>query len=91
MDSLKDLRKKLDVLDKELVALILERYEISARIGETKREIGMDYYDPAREREILEKIAGMVDDDLVEVFERIFTAIFDGSKHIQVTRKGEGK
>ena len=89
MDDLQILRQQLDSIDRKLVDLILGRYEIAARIGIIKRDIGMEYYDPAREREILEKITGMVDDDLVEVFERIFTAIFDGSKHIQMARKGE--
>jgi chorismate mutase len=81
--DLLEFRNELDVIDNELVQLLLKRFEISSKVGELKRRVGNDYFDPLREREILNRITNKVDDNLVEIFENIFYTILDGSKYVQ--------
>ena len=55
MKSLEDLRARLDVLDRQLLALVAERQAISAEIAEVKRATGQSTRDFRREREVLLK------------------------------------
>jgi chorismate mutase/prephenate dehydrogenase len=53
MDSLEDLRARLDVLDRHLLELVAERQSLSTRIAEVKRATGQSTRDFRREREVL--------------------------------------
>jgi chorismate mutase / prephenate dehydrogenase len=53
MQSLQDLRARLDVIDRELMERVAERQAISSRIAEVKRATGQTTRDFAREREVL--------------------------------------
>jgi chorismate mutase/prephenate dehydrogenase len=55
MKSLEQLRARLDVLDRELLALVAERQSISSQIAEVKRSTGQSTRDFARERDVLLK------------------------------------
>ncbi|MCB1069884.1 MAG: chorismate mutase [Verrucomicrobia bacterium] len=59
MTSLDALRRQIDALDAELVALLNRRAAIAKAIGEVKREKGCDLYVPSREREVLDKVCGL--------------------------------
>ena len=49
----------VDVLDQEIVSLLNQRVEQAREIGRIKHINGADYYDPAREAEIMFRIAGL--------------------------------
>lgn len=52
--TLEQLRQQMDSLDAEIIDLIARRMELSARIGEVKKECNMTAYQPERWREIVE-------------------------------------
>ncbi|NUP99782.1 MAG: chorismate mutase, partial [Armatimonadetes bacterium] len=56
--SLPDLRRQLDSIDDEIICLLQRRAEIASAVGRHKREQGLPFYQPERERQILERIAG---------------------------------
>ena len=58
MADLSDLRERIDRIDRELVRLLAERAEVAAAIGARKRESGEAALDAARERDLLERLAG---------------------------------
>lgn len=55
MQSLEDLRARLDVLDRQLLELVAERQAISTQIASVKRATGQSTRDFGREREVLLK------------------------------------
>ena len=48
------LRREIDNVDKELIALFTKRMDICAKIGDYKKENGLPVYDKARENRALE-------------------------------------
>jgi chorismate mutase / prephenate dehydratase len=55
--DLADFRRRIDEIDERLHDLIIERAAIVARIAASKAETGVSYYQPAREAEILRRLA----------------------------------
>ena len=55
--NLDDLRKRIDVMDADLVRLLNERTEIALEIGKLKRSRGEEVYVPAREKEVLDRVS----------------------------------
>lgn len=56
-DSLDDLRARIDELDAKLVDLLAERFRITERVGEYKKQYDLPPFDGSREREIAERRA----------------------------------
>ena len=52
-------RELIDKIDANIVDLINQRLKIAHEIGKIKQESGADFYDPAREAEVFEKLAGL--------------------------------
>lgn len=57
--DLDQLRAEIDRCDRELVRLLNERTRSVLEIGHIKKENGGQIYVPAREKEVLEKVAGL--------------------------------
>ena len=79
-----DWRRKIDEIDRKLVALLSERAQAAHEIGKLKRNVGMPIYEPDRERLVFEnaRIANkgpLPDRDLQRIYERIM----DVMRHIQ--------
>lgn len=55
--ELNTLRSELDVVNKELLALINKRGELVQQIGKIKSDQGMKKYDPVRERHMLDLVS----------------------------------
>ena len=51
------LRAKIDRIDRDLVALMNERAKLAHQIGKIKDANGQQCYDPAREEEVLARVA----------------------------------
>lgn len=78
--ELRQLRARIDALDKQIVALLNERADLALEVGRTKADLGRRAVrDAAREREILVRIA-MANDgpmpqaDLLALYRRLFAA-----------------
>ena len=81
--NLKDYRTKIDGIDKQLVELFRQRLEVCKEIGEYKAQNGMPLSDPAREREKLYEVSGLVEEDLQRYTSQLYSTIFDLSKAYQ--------
>ena len=54
--DIEDWRKKIDELDRTLVALISERARAAVEIGKLKRNTSMPIYEPDRERIVFQNV-----------------------------------
>ena len=74
--DIEDWRKKIDELDRKLVALLSERARAAVEIGKLKRNTSMPIYEPDRERIVFENVqranpGPLPGRDLVRIYERI--------------------
>ena len=81
--DLKELRKNIDEIDRELVDLFVRRMSISAEVAEYKREVGMPVLDPARERALLERVSDMSGDEFERYTRTLYSTILDLSRSYQ--------
>lgn len=83
--SLEKYRESIDAIDTHLLALINRRAELSKEIGRVKIAAGLPIADISREEQVLRTVQrdnpGDIDDKGVE---RIFRAILDESKRLQL-------
>ena len=56
MDTISELRNKINIINDELVSLIIQRNNISREIGKEKTKIGLPIYDRSREQDIYTKL-----------------------------------
>lgn len=59
MATLDELRRRIDALDEQLVALLNERAAIAVEIGRVKRATGVGVFAPEREREVLQRVTAL--------------------------------
>lgn len=57
--DLSQLRKEIDVLDRQLIGLINQRYELVKGVGQWKEDNSSEIYVPEREKALLEKLEGI--------------------------------
>ena len=74
--TLEELRKRIDVLDRQLVALLSERAEAALEAGRLKSATSLPIYEPAREKTIYENVrqanlGPLPDIELIHIFERV--------------------
>ena len=75
------IRDKIDVLDKEIVNLLEERFELVKSVADYKRENNMAVLDANRESRIIEKNIGYLENkDLSNLITKIFKDIFHKRK-----------
>ena len=63
MASLKDARKAINEIDKEMAALFEKRMAAAREIAEYKREHGLPILDSAREEEVIRRNSELIEDD----------------------------
>lgn len=61
--KLDQIRKDIDQIDQELVALLEKRMVCVGQIVEYKEQQGLPVLDQGRENKVLEKVASLVDDE----------------------------
>lgn len=72
--SIELLRKEIDAVDDELVALLKARFDLSKAMGEEKKKLNRPVYDAAREEALLsrlEEAAAPYGDEVRALYERI--------------------
>ena len=74
--DIEDWRKKIDDLDRKLVALLSERARAAVEIGRLKRDTSLPIYEPDRERIVFENVqqanpGPLPGRDLIRIYERI--------------------
>jgi chorismate mutase len=77
-------RRKIDELDRQLVALINQRARCAEEIGKLKRNSSLPIYEPDRERIIFDNIASMNQGPLTQVqLRQIYERLVDVMRQIQ--------
>ena len=84
MEELRELRKKIDEVDKELLALLLKRLELVDQVADVKKANNLPVFVPGREDEILD--TANVDGKYASFVRDLFTSILDVSKRYQVEK-----
>ena len=79
---IRELRSRVDEVDRELIRILNERARIVQEIVAIKAEAGKPLFDPKREEEILRKVAEenegpIYDSSMREIFELILHRIRD--------------
>ena len=87
--ELAELRKEIDAIDDQLVALFGQRMEVAARIADYKKENGLPIFVPAREREKLQDVAGKAGPDMANYTRVLYSMLFELSRSYQSMRSKE--
>lgn len=74
--DIEDWRKKIDVLDRQIVELLNERAAAAQAIGRLKQSTSLPVYEPNRERAVFDSVRAvnqgpLPDIELVHIYERI--------------------
>ena len=85
MDGIRD---GIDAVDAEIVRLLDRRARLARRVGEFKRERGLDAYVPARERKVLDRVASLSEGDFPKRgLEAVFREIISCSISLEESLK----
>ena len=89
--DIEDWRKKIDDLDRKLVALLSERAQAAVEIGRLKRDTNLPVYEPDRERIVFSNVqeankGPLPGRDLVRIYERIIDVMRNIQKEQIVPR-----
>jgi chorismate mutase/prephenate dehydratase len=87
MVNIKQERKKIDSLDKNIVKLLNERAKIAMAIGKEKAKTGEDVYSPSREKEVIKKTASAKNVLTTDDLKAIYTEIISACRNLQTTTK----
>ena len=84
-DSMRTIRKEIDLLDEAVVALLAERQELVRRIGKGKKRAGVAIDDPRREKEILGRLGELAEGTAAggRLVREVYAAVFRHSRGIQ--------
>lgn len=78
------LRQSIDELDRQILELLAARLQLVMQVGEVKRGLGLDVYDPARERDLLERVARAAPSPMTGAMaQRIFQCIIEESRSLE--------
>lgn len=90
--SLRTLRERIDALDEQLVRLLNERAACALEIGRAKEALGLAVYQPEREREVLEHVAGVNAGPLdAQAIRRLFERIIDEARRLERLAQHESR
>src|SRR3990167_11356443 len=84
---LTDYRAQIDALDQQLLELLKKRAHVVLQVGDIKRTAGAhdphDFYDPAREKAILDTLAPHAAPFSRETIQRIFKEIIQSCRTLE--------
>jgi chorismate mutase len=82
--AIEDWRRRIDVIDDQLMRLLNSRSACAVEIGRLKRQVGMAVYQPDREKWILDKVErnnpGPLDSGAVR---RVFERVIDEGRRLE--------
>ncbi len=81
--DIKELRKQIDGIDDQLVALFKERMDVAQQIAKYKRENNLPILVPAREREKLLDVSEKAGTDMANYTRVLYSMIFELSRSYQ--------
>jgi chorismate mutase-like protein len=83
--SLDDLRRNIDRVDEVLVRLLNERARCACEVGRLKKELGIDVYQPEREKEVLRHVRDVAAEGPLgpDAIGRLFERIIDEARRLE--------
>ena len=84
--DINELRNEIDNVDEKLVALFVERMNLSAKIADYKKEHRLPIYVPSREREKLQTVAQLAGEDMSNYTRVLYSMLFELSRSYQNRR-----
>ena len=82
--KIKELRKIIDKIDDQLFDLLVERFDVSKKIGDIKASKNINIDDPNREQEIIDRLSIKLEGKLKkEDIETIIRSFYYISKKLQ--------
>ena len=84
LEKLAEYRRKIDVLDLQLLTLLNERTRIVEEIGHIKHQLSLPIYEPKREDQVFANVTQHNGGPLsAEAVKRVFERIIDEMRNIQ--------
>ncbi len=85
MRTLDDFRNDIDRIDEVLVRLLNERARVACEIGELKRQLGVEVYQPEREKQVLAHVRGIAAEGPLgaDAIARLFERIIDEARRLE--------
>jgi chorismate mutase/prephenate dehydratase len=80
---LDDLRRRIDVIDDGIIALLNERARVIAGIARAKREAALPTYDPHRERRVVERLTARAESFPAEAILAVYREIIGACRALQ--------
>lgn len=84
-------RKQIDAIDKQLSALIQQRFAVVTAVADIKARTQVPVLNKDREQQVLDRVAQQVPAELAAPTQQIFTAIMAASRAYQHARLGHQK
>ncbi len=84
--DIQELRRQIDSIDEQLVSLFCKRMELSAGVAEYKKQNDLPILVPAREREILARVAKQAGSELGNDCRVLYSTLFELSRGYQSKR-----
>ena len=81
--DIQELRKQINEIDQQLVQNFDARMKVALEIAKYKKETGMPVFDPARERDVLNKQVSAVDENMAMYVKLLYNTLFDLSRSYQ--------
>ncbi|MEX2668192.1 chorismate mutase [Candidatus Uabimicrobium amorphum] len=81
MDRLESLRSQIEKVNGDILGLLNQRIALSLQIADIKKQQGVEFFDPAREKHMLDHLKEHNDGPLsAQMLEQIFREIFHVSR-----------
>lgn len=90
MDELKELRREIDAVDRQMVELFRRRMDVTRRVGEYKAAHGLPVLDQERERAVLTEKGELAGEELRPAVIKLYQTIMALSRRQQRDLMGEG-
>lgn len=84
--TLEEVRKQIDVVDKQIKSLFKERMMLADQVARVKAESEDAIYKPDREEAIITKLTGDVDDSIKKEYTALIKRIMEVSRKYQYGR-----
>ena len=85
MRTLDDLRHDIDRVDEVIVRLLNERARVACEIGRIKKEMGIEIYQPYREKQVIAHVRGVAVEGPLgpDAIARLFERIIDEARRLE--------
>lgn len=81
---MKELRNQIDIIDKSIQNLFLERMQVVKKVALHKKEVNLPVFDEKREKEIIKRNTESIDNlELVDLYKEFYEKLLEVSKKYQ--------